>query len=73
MSPGCDTRTGGVLEAMILPALEQRRYKWTADSSGSSLRVVPFGGCRPLFVLKNRSSKQDVEVKASCLHCGIWL
>ena len=31
MSPGCNTRTGGVLEATILPALKQRQYKWTAQ------------------------------------------
>ena len=31
MSPGRNTRTGGVLEAMILPALEQGQYKWTAQ------------------------------------------
>lgn len=28
MSPSRDTRTGGVLEAMVLPALEQGKYSW---------------------------------------------
>jgi len=28
VSPSRDTRTGGVLEAMVLPALEQGKYSW---------------------------------------------
>jgi len=31
MSKSRDTRTGGVLEAMVLPALEQGGYAWTAQ------------------------------------------
>lgn len=31
MSPSRNTRTGGVLEAMVLPALDQGKYVWNAQ------------------------------------------
>lgn len=80
MSPSRNTRTGGVLEAMVLPALDQGKYSWKVQVNiGQRLGcgqhnvdvVAEKGGRKLLVSMKwqqvSGTAEQKVPFEVICL------